>query len=179
MLSSSLAFDIAQFFPLLNHYLLTLILGKVGFNPQVVKFFLNYLINRKTKYFWNNFLSSTVDINVGVGQGLALSPILLALYLALFFHILEKCLKNLDLKISILSFVDDGLLITQSKSFQTSNAHLFSSYNVAFNLLSKFGLLVEHSKTEVFHFSRSQGIFNPPPLDLSPLYGPLLYPKDT
>jgi len=103
----------------------------------------------------------------------------LALYLALFLYILEKYLKNLDLKISILSFVNDSLLITQSKSFQTSNAHLFSSYNVAFYFLSKFGLVVEHSKTEVFHFSRSQGAFSPPPLDLSPLDGPILYPKDT
>jgi len=129
-------------------------LGKAGFDPQVVKFFLNYLVDRKTKYFWNNFSSSTVNVNVEVGQGLALFPILLALYLALFLHIFEKHLKNLDLKISILSFVDDSLLITQSKSFQTSNACLFSSYNIVFNLLSKFGLVVEHLKTEVFHFSR-------------------------
>jgi len=49
---------------------------------------------------------------MGVVQGSALSPILSALYLALFLHILEKYLKNLDLKISILSFVDDSLLIT-------------------------------------------------------------------
>ena len=53
---------------------------------------------------------------MGVGQGSALSPILSALYLSLFLHILEK-----HLKISILFFVDDGLLITQSKSFQVSN----------------------------------------------------------
>jgi len=140
---------------------------------------LNYLVNRKTKYFWNNFSSSTVDVNVGVCQGSALSPILLALYLALFLHILEKHLKNLDLNISILSFVDDGLLITQSKSFQISNACLFSSYNIAFNLLFKFGLLVKQLKTEVFHFSRSQEVFSPPLLDLSPLDSPILYPKDT
>ena len=114
-----------------------------------------------------------------VDQELALSPILSALYLALFLHILEKCLKYFDLKISILSFVDDSLLITQRKSFQTSNACFFSSYNVAFNLLSKFGLLVKHSKTEVFHFSRSQRVFSPPLLDLSPLGSPILYPKDS
>jgi len=97
-----------------------------------------------------------------VGQGLALSPILFALYFSPFLHILEKYLKNLDLKISTLSFVDDSLLITQSKSFQIFNTRLFSSYNIASKLLSKFGLLVEHSKTKVFHFSRSHGAFNPP-----------------
>ena len=121
MLTSSLTFDIAQFFPLLNHRLLALILGKVEFKSRVVNFFSNYLVNRKTKYFWNNFSSSLFDVNVGVDQGSALSPILSALYLSLFFHILEKHSKNLDLKISILSFVDDGLLIMQSKSFQVSN----------------------------------------------------------
>jgi len=57
-----------------------------------------------------------------MSQGLALSLILSALYFSLFLHILEKHSKNLDLKISILSFVNDGLLIMQSKSFQVSNA---------------------------------------------------------
>jgi len=116
---------------------------------------------------------------VGVGQGLALSPILSTLYLSLFLHILEKYLKNLNLKISILSFVNDGLLLMQNKSFQISNAHLFSSYNVAFNLLSEFSLLAEHSKTKIFHFSRLHRVFNPPPLNLSTIGGPILYPKDT
>ena len=32
---------------------------------------------------------------------------------------------------------------------------------------------------EVFHFSRSTGIFNPPPLNLSALGGPILCPKNT
>jgi len=91
---------------------------KVGLDFSVVKFFSSYLVNRKTQYVWNNFSSHFVDINVGVGQGLALSPILLALYLALFLHILEKCLKNLNLQISLLSFIDDSLLITQSKSLK-------------------------------------------------------------
>ena len=38
---------------------------------------------------------------------------------------------------------------------------------------------MEHSKTEVFHFSRLQGPFNPPPLNLSPIGGPILYPKES
>ena len=129
------------------------------------------------QYVWNNFSSHFVNINVGVGQGSALFPILSALYLALFLHILEQWLKNLNLQTSLLSFVDDSLLITQSKSFVSSNAHLFYSYNIAFNLLTKFGLQIEHSKTKVFYFSRAHGTFNPPPLDLFSLGGPILSPK--
>ena len=47
------------------------------------------------------------------------------------------------------------------------------------NLLSKFELIVEHSKTEVFHFTRLQRFFNPPPLDLFPIDGHILCPKDS
>jgi len=176
---NTLAFNIAQFSPPVNHHLLSLILGKAGFDLKVVQFFSHYLVDRKTFYFWNNFPSCLFDVNVGVGQGLALFPILSALYLSPFLHILEKHLKNLDLKISILLFVDNGLLISQSKSSNLSNACLFSSYNVASELLLKFGLLVEHSKTEVFHFFRLYGNFNPPPLDLSSIGSPLLVSKDT
>jgi len=118
MSTSTLAFNIVQFFLSLNHCLLSLILDKVGFKLKVINFFSNYLVNRKTNYSWNNFFSHLFDINVGVGQGLALFSILFALYFSPF---LEKHLKNLDLKISTLSFVDNSLLITQSKSFQISN----------------------------------------------------------
>ena len=119
------------------------------------------------------------DVNVGVGQGSALSPILSTLYLSLFLYILENRLKNLRIPISILFFVDNGLFIAQSKSFDISNSHLFYSYNVLSKLLDSFGLIIEHSKTEIFHFSRSQGAFNPPPLDLSPIGGPILRPKNS
>lgn len=175
---STLAFNIAQFFLSLNHQILTLILVKTGFDIRVVKFFSNYLIGRKTNYFWNNFTSLIFDVNIRVGQGSALSPILLVLYLSPFLYIIENCLKNLKIPISIISFVDDGLFILQSKSIQTSNSHLFCNYNVMTNLLVKFGLIVEHSKTEVFHFNRSQGSFNLPPLNLSPIEGTVLHSKD-
>ena len=97
-----------------------------------------------------------------------LSSILSVLYLSPLLYILEKCLKNLKIPISIILFVDDGLFIFQSKSFHISNCCFFCSYNIISNLLEKFSLIVKHFKTEVFHFNRSQGIFNPPPLNLSP-----------
>ena len=79
----------------------------------------------------------------------------------------------------IIYFVDDGLFISQNKSLNISNSYLFYSYNVMTKLLERFGLIVEHSKTEVFHFNRSQGSFNPLPLDLSPIGGSILKPKST
>ena len=153
--TSTLAFDIAQFFPSLNHYLLTRILEKAGLNNHIVNFFANYFVGRKTNYFWNNFTSPIFDINIGVGQGSALSSILLALYLSPFLYILENCLKNLNISMSIISFVDDGLFISQNKSLDISNSHLFCSHNVMTKLLERFSLIVKYSKTKVFHFNRS------------------------
>ena len=46
-------------------------------------------------------------------------------------------------------------------------------------LLKKFDFIVEHSKTKVFYFNRSHGDFNSPPLDLTPIGGPILQPKNT
>ena len=176
--TSTLAFDISQFFPSLNHNLLTSILSKVGLESKVSNFFVNYLVQRKMNYIWNNMQSPDFEINVGVGQGSVLSPILSALYLTSFLHILKKHLKILKIPISMLSFVDDGLIIAQNKSIPISNSQLFCSYNVLSNLLTDFGLVIEYGKTEIFHFNRSHGEFNPPPLDLTPLGGPILHPKD-
>jgi len=177
--TSTLTFDIAQFFLSLNHRLLTLIMKKVGFNNHIISFFSNYLVDRKTNYFWNNFTSPIFNVNVGVGQGSVLSPILSALYLSSFIYILENHLKNLKIPISIIFFVDDSLFISQNKSINILNSYLFCSYNILTKLLEKFVLIVEHSKTEIFHFNRFQGVFNPPSLDLTLLGGSILRPNDS
>ena len=108
-----------------------------------------------------------------------LSPILSALYFSSLLYVLENCLKILNILVSLISFIDNGLIIAQNKSIDILNSHLFCSYNVLSNLLIKFGLMIEHSKTEVFHFNRSHGSFNPSSLDLSSIGGPILYPKNS
>jgi len=110
--TSTLAFNIAQFFPSLNHQLLPHIFNKAGFNLKVSRFFQNYLVGQKTKYVWNSFYSLFFNVDVGVGQGSALFPILLALYIAPVFHIFENQLKYLKIPIFFLSFVNNGLLVS-------------------------------------------------------------------
>jgi len=48
--TSILAFDIVQFFPSLNHHLLTLSLEKAGLDSKVTSFFMDFLVQRKTNY---------------------------------------------------------------------------------------------------------------------------------
>jgi len=147
---STLAFNITQFFSLLNSYLLLLILRKARCNSKIYHFFSNYLVGRKTWYCWNSFSSQFFNVNVSVEQGSALSSILPALYISLVFY------------------------VAQSKSLTISNSFLFYSYNIVSLLLKKFGLILEHGKIEVFHFSRSCRTFNSSSLNLSVLEGFLL-----
>jgi len=98
-------------------------------------FFKNYLIGRKTKYLWNKFISSPFNVNVGVGQESALSSILSTFYLSPVFLSLENHLKIIKIPISIISFVDNGLFISQKKSISHSNANLFCCYNIILSLL--------------------------------------------
>jgi len=179
LITSTLAFNITQFFPSLNHQLLSLILDKTGLDQKISNFFKNYLVERKTKYCWNDFISLLFNINIGIGQGSTLLLIFSAFYLFSIFHFLEKCLKILKIPISILSFVDDGLFISQNKSISHSNANIFCSYSIISFLLLKYRLIIEHGKTNVFHFSRSHGTFNPSLLDLSSIGSPSLLSKET
>ena len=140
---------------------------------------MDYLVRRKTNYVWNKISSPTYEVNVGVGQGSTLSPILSALYLSLFLYILENHLKNLNIPISLISFMNDGLIISQNKLINILNSQLFCSYNILTRLLNKFRLTIEHMKTETFHFNRLYRTFNLPSLDLSSIGGPILHPKDS
>ena len=94
-----------------------------------------------------------------------------------YFLYFGHYLKNLKISIPILSFMDNCLSIAQHKSISVSNVNLYCSYNVISTLFTRFILVVEYGKTEVFHFSRLYGVFNPPPLDLIPLRGFVLLPK--
>jgi len=65
-------------------------LNKAGFNPEVLSFFSNYLISRKTQYIWNSFISPLFCVDIEVGQDSSLSPILAVLHLSSVFHIFKK-----------------------------------------------------------------------------------------
>ncbi len=128
--TSTLAFNIAQFFSLFNHQLSPLILNKAIFGLKISFFFSNFsncLISRKTQYLQNNFISS--------------------------FLIQMQVLKiTKKFPISFLFFVNDGLLVTQNKNFLISNSLLFCGYQIISSPLEKFRLKLEHEKLKYFIF---------------------------
>jgi hypothetical protein len=109
--TSIVAFDIAQFFPSLNHEVLLEVISRLGFPRVVVDFFRSYLIGRRTTYQWNAFQSGKYLSDVGVGQGSALSPVESVLYLTLIMRLFHA--SQIGKKVGLMSYVDDGMIIAQ------------------------------------------------------------------
>ena len=149
--------------------MLTLILRHFGFPDCIVDFFSDYLVGRSTQYSWNSFLSGACDTDIGVGQGSAL-------YIAPLIRIFELRAQALNLNTSILSFVDNSLLISQGKTYNTTLPELYSSYRVVTGLMVCFSLVIKHDKSKIFHFSRAHNNLNLE-LDFSAIGVSILKPK--
>ncbi|CAA7263695.1 unnamed protein product [Cyclocybe aegerita] len=154
-----LAFDIAQFFPSINHEMFMAVIRKQGFSPVLMEFFASYLVGRSTVYCWNTFQSDLQSADVGVGQGSALSPVISGLFIAPVMKLFY--IKAAPLNTTLLSFVDDGTILAQSKQLDDNNVGLRKAYKIIYLLFVAFALVLEHDKTELFHFSRRRDAYNP------------------
>ncbi|RXW12052.1 hypothetical protein EST38_g13802 [Candolleomyces aberdarensis] len=156
--TSVVAFDVAQFFPSINHQFLLAVLKKQGFSSKVTAFFGSYLVDRFTSYAWNRDTSDPRRADVGVGEGSALSPVLSALVIAPVMKIFK--LRSVGLACTLISYVDDGDIIVQSPEIDTNCVMLRHAYGIVFDLFTGSGLAFEHDKTELFHFTRARTGFD-------------------
>ncbi|CAA7261922.1 unnamed protein product [Cyclocybe aegerita] len=69
--------------------------------------------------------------------------------------------KLSPLNTTLLSFVDDGTILAQSKQLDDNNVGLRKAYKIIYLLFVAFALVLEHDKTELFHFSRRRDAYNP------------------
>jgi Reverse transcriptase (RNA-dependent DNA polymerase) len=172
-------FDIAQFFPSINHDVLLWVIDRSGFPPCVGRFFHSYLVGRCTTYKWNTFMSGPYPADMGVGQGSALSPVLSSLCLAPILKLFSA--SDIGQQVDVMSYVDDGTLIACSSRLEDNLELLKEAYGWIYHAFTSLSLVLEHTKSEAFHFMRARG--NPDlPIDLGflPFMGDtLLKPKVT
>ncbi|KAJ3502935.1 hypothetical protein NMY22_g18421 [Coprinellus aureogranulatus] len=152
--TSVVTFDIAQFFPSINHQFLLAVLRKQGFHPKVATFFASYLVQRFTRYAWNNFVSDPMQADVGMGQGSALSPVLSALVVAPIMELYR--IKEVGLGTTLITFVDDGTIAAQTDSIEMNCRMLYHAYAFVHALFTAAGLVLEHDKSEAFYFTRAR-----------------------
>lgn len=155
-----LTFDLAQFFPSINHSVLINTLRAQGFANHFVNFIADYLTDRKTTYRWNNTtLAQIFDSSVGVVQGEVLSPPFANLTIAPILHHLSpirsaSCDANCPLEHDHLFFADDGSILVASKSFDTNISLLRPLFLAIASCLYKIGIVVEFEKSDLIHFYR-------------------------
>ena len=65
-------------------------------------------------------------------------------------------------EVQLLLYVDDGTILTQSPTLSLNLSKLTKAYGVIYWLLTALGLVLEHDKSEVYHFSWSRGKSHPP-----------------
>ncbi|CAA7271382.1 unnamed protein product [Cyclocybe aegerita] len=70
-------------------------------------------------------------------------------------------IKAALLNMTLLSFVDDGTILAQSKQLDDNNVGLRKAYKITYLLFVAFALVLEHDKTELFHFSCRRDAYNP------------------
>ncbi|CAA7267337.1 unnamed protein product [Cyclocybe aegerita] len=61
----------------------------------------------------------------------------------------------------LLSFVDDRTILAQSKQLDDNNVGLRKAYKIIYLLFVAFTLILEHDKTELFHFLHRRDAYNP------------------
>ena len=147
---------------LLVYRVIITLLKYMGFVTQVCDFFVDYLVECLMWYAWEGKLFPPFETSVGMGQDSALSPILSALCLVL---VLWQAALDVP-EVALMFYINDGTIIVQSKIWGANLTKLRSAYSVVFELIQSLGLVLEHDKSEVFHFSRKSGDANPP-VDLS------------
>ncbi|KAF8630230.1 hypothetical protein AX17_005467 [Amanita inopinata Kibby_2008] len=146
---SLLTFDIAQFFPSINHELLLETLRHYGFSNKIVSFFASFFKDRYTQYAWGATLSPPFPADAGVPQGDCLSPIISAILLSVAYKRIHNRLPLCSISIS---FVDDGNFAVASTSTVDNVLTLRKLYKKMEKLTEQLGLRIEPDKTELIHF---------------------------
>jgi len=129
--------DFAKAFDRVDHELLIIILGKLGFSHPLLSWFKSYLTNRSQFTQVHGFYSETVLVPSGIPQGGHLSPILFNLFINGLSLVLKKC--------QILFFADDLKIFTRIFSGEVSSV-TYSIYQCIYTAWCILHMLFKYYK---------------------------------
>ncbi|KAF8761872.1 Reverse transcriptase (RNA-dependent DNA polymerase) [Rhizoctonia solani] len=157
--ASLLTLDISGYFNNVNHSRLNYTIRRLGFSDYTCNWLASYFSDRTAQFRINNCITRKFDIsNVGIPQGLPLSPVLSSLY---SYPVLVSIPSSDSL--SVRAYVDDFTILATSSS-RLQNTHLLeSAAEQAGAALHALGLEFELEKCELIHFAKSgQSLANNP-----------------
>ena len=154
LVTGCLAFDVAQFFPSMQHDLLVRILARYSFDPAYQNFFRSYLADRSTRFVWGSRTSERTYAapGVGAGQGSALSPVLTNIYISPALHVVCPIASESPPRAPLTFYVDDGLVVGTVATTLDVHNRLRDAYQLCATQLTRLGLFIEDTKTEYCHF---------------------------
>lgn len=167
--SSSLAIDIDQFFPSVNHSVLLATMDRMGFPEEILTLMNDYVKDRTTHFKWSDRISDPVDCTVGVGQGSCLSPILSAIAIVPALCAINAKLptNNADARTSQMLFVDDMALMVSTLSFGANNTVLKYLFPIVADSFKRIGITISADKLELAQFPAKSYSGSSPPLTIT------------
>ena len=133
--------DIAKGFDTISHSILLHKLAFYGCDPSSLKWFKSCLTGRTQTVKCNNYLSSELQISIGVPQGSVLGPFLFIIYM----NDLPTCMTN---GVSH-SFADDSSMAANHKTICGAQNILQDNLNNASNWFNSNKLVVNPNKSNV------------------------------
>ena len=148
LFTSVCSLDIKKCFDTINHKILLKKLIKYGFTDDVLQWFTSYLSDRAMKVFYNNDLSDTQYVNIGVPQGSVIGPTLFLIYINDINNYLGQAVCNL--------YADDVLIYCYGESLYDVQMEMQSSLNKIKEWYDKNLLVVNASKSNTMLVSTAQ-----------------------
>ena len=140
--------DFKKAFDLVDHQILKNKLKVYGINDEALRWFDNYLSNRRQQVMINNCKSNFQSISCGVPQGSILGPLLFLL----FINDLPLYTRNVHTDL----YADDTTLYDMQDSMEQIENNLQSALNNLHIWCKENGMILNSSKTKVMLVTSSQ-----------------------
>ena len=131
--------DLSKCFDCVNSDILLQKLTKYGINGIPLNWFRSYLSNRKQVVYFNNKISSVVNLNIGVPQGTVLGPILFLIYMNDLIDILPNK--------SCIMYADDIALFPSATNLETAVSKLQYIINDTVTWIDQNKLIINVEKS--------------------------------
>ena len=149
------AIDFAKAFDSINRLHIIKVMMKYRCDPNLIEAIAQIYTGDRTQIWFQNRKVGEVDVTSGIRQGCTCSP---WLFVMVMNDIIEKLIdtkigfRNEVLKIPILMFADDGLLMAQSKE------HMRVLVKTLVGVASEIGMKINREKSVVIIFNSEERI---------------------
>ena len=163
---SVLFFDISGYFNNMHHGVLLDTLRRKSIPEAICKWLSSFLKGRAVNMILNGVTSAQMMImDIGVPQGLPLSPILSSFYTAPMLDLFSDgkvIFSNMMLTpIELVMYIDDGSIRAVSKSLQINCMVIEEAYNRVHKWMEKSNLSLDMEKRDLIHFDKGKLAVDP------------------